>query len=58
MIGRTHLPRDPFEGSGAYRKRVRLRIEGATAFALAIGACGLATALWFRTLLPLFERLF
>jgi len=57
MFGRTHLPRDPFEGSGAYRKHVRLRVEGMTAFALAIGACGLTAALWFRTLLPLFQRI-
>jgi hypothetical protein len=58
MIGRTHLPRDPFEGSGAHRKHLRLRIEGGLAFALAIGACGLAAAMWFRALLPLFERVF
>jgi hypothetical protein len=58
MFGRTHLPSDPFEGSGAYRKNVRLRIEGVVAVALAIGACGLVAAMWFRTLLPLFERVF
>ena len=57
MIGRAQIPRDPFEGSGAYRKRLRLRIEGTTAFALAIAACGLTAALWFRALLPLFERI-
>ncbi|MFL5726239.1 MAG: hypothetical protein ACJ76W_06920 [Chloroflexota bacterium] len=58
MFGRTHLPRDPFEGSGAYRKHVRLQFEGGAAFALAIGACGLTAALWFRTLLPLIDRIF
>jgi hypothetical protein len=58
MIGRAQLPRDPFEGSGAFRKRLRLRIEGTVAFTLAIAACGLTAALWFRALAPLFERLF
>ena len=32
--------------------------EGVIALSLAIAACGLATALWFRALLPLFERVF
>jgi hypothetical protein len=58
MFGRTHLSRDPFEGSGARRKNMRLRIEGWVAIALAIGACGLVAAMWFRTLLPVFERVF
>jgi hypothetical protein len=58
MIGRTHLPRDPFEGSGAHRKRMRLRVEGIVAFTLAVAACGLIAAMWFRALLPLFERVF
>ena len=58
MIGRTHLPRDPYEGSGAYRKRMRLRVEGAIALSLAVAACGITAAVWFRTLLPLFERVF
>jgi len=58
MIGRTHLPRDPFEGSGAHRKRLRLRVEGGIALALAIAACGITAALWFRTLLPLFDKVF
>jgi hypothetical protein len=58
MFGRTNIPSDPFEGSGAHRKHVRLRIEGVIALSLAIAACGLATALWFRALLPLFERVF
>ena len=56
MIGRTRIPRDPFDGSGAYRKRLRLRVEGAIAVTLAIAACGLTAALWLRTLAPLFER--
>ena len=58
MFGRTQIGRDPFEGSGAHRKNVRIRIEGWVAVALAIGACGLVAAMWFRTLLPLFERVF
>jgi hypothetical protein len=58
MFGRTHLGRDPFEGSGARRKNLRLRVEGWVAVALALGACGLVAAMWFRTLLPLFERVF
>ena len=56
MFGRRHLPADPLEGSGAHRKKVRLRIEGTIAIALAVGACGLVAAMWFRTLLPLIER--
>ena len=58
MFGRAHITSDPFEGSGAHRKHIRLRIEGVIALALAIAACGLASALWFRTLLPVFERVF
>ena len=58
MIGRTQIPRDPFEGSGAYRKRLRLRTEGVIAVSLAIAACGLTAAMWFKTLLPVFDRVF
>jgi len=58
MIGRTQIPRDPFEGSGAYRKRLRLRTEGFIAVSLAIAACGLTAAMWFKTLLPVFDRVF
>jgi hypothetical protein len=58
MIGRAQLPSDPFEGSGAHRKHIRLRIEGVVAFALAVAACGLTAAMWFRVLLPAFERIF
>jgi hypothetical protein len=55
MIGRLSIPRDPFEGTGARRTHLRLRIEGAFALALAIGACGLTAALWLRTLAPLMK---
>ena len=58
MLGRAQIPRDPFEGSGAYRKRLRLRAEGMLAISLAIAACGLTAAMWFKTLLPVFDRVF
>ena len=58
MIGRTQIPRDPFEGSGAHRKRLRLRAEGAVALSLAVAACGLTAAMWFKALLPVFDRAF
>jgi hypothetical protein len=57
MIGRAQIPRDPFEGSGAYRKRLRLRVEGVIAISLAIAACGITAALWLRTLYPVFEHI-
>jgi hypothetical protein len=57
MFGRTTIGRDPYEGSSAYRRRMRVRIEGLIAFALAIWACGLTAAMWIRTLFPLFDRL-
>ena len=56
MIGRGSVGRDPFEGKGAYRRQIRIRVESAIALALAIGACGITLAMWLRTLQPLFER--
>jgi len=53
MIDRIARPRDPFEGRGARRRELRLRIEGAIAIALALAACGLTAAMWVRTLAPL-----
>jgi hypothetical protein len=53
MIDRLIGQGDPFEGRGARRTRLRIRIEGAIALALAIAACGLAAAMWLRTLAPL-----
>ena len=47
MIGRRH--RDPWwgdEGKGAKRTRRRTQVESLIALALAIGACGLAAAVW------------
>jgi hypothetical protein len=52
MIGRLMPRRDPFEGSGARRTHLRLRIEGLVAFTLATTACGLAAAMWVWMLLP------
>lgn len=56
MLGRG-LRRDPFEGTGAYRRRLRLQFEGLVALALAIVACGVAAALWIQTIAPLIDRL-
>ena len=44
--------RDPFwdDGVGARQAHHRERIESFIAFGLAIAACGLATAMWLRTL--------
>jgi hypothetical protein len=52
MIGRLQIPRDPFEGKGARRTHLRLKVEGFVALALAIAACGLTAALWLKTLAP------
>ena len=57
MIGRFGTLRDPFEGQGAIRTHLRLRLEGVLALGLAIGACGLTTAVWLRSLAPLADRL-
>ena len=57
MLGRIGSPRDPFEGRGARRRQMRLRVEGVLAISLAIPACGLTLALWLRTLAPLVDRL-
>jgi hypothetical protein len=57
MIGRFGSPRDPFEGRGAVRRQQRVGFEGFVALLLAIGACGMTSALWMRALAPLTERL-
>jgi hypothetical protein len=57
MIRQFGRPRDPFEGRGARRRQLRLRIEGVVAIGLAIAACGMVAAMWLRTLAPLVERL-
>jgi hypothetical protein len=48
---------DPFEGRGAQRTRVRLRIEGVIALTLAVAAFSIALALWVGTLAPFVVRL-
>lgn len=52
--------RDPWwglEGVGAKRTRRRVQVEGLVAIAMAIGACGLAAAVWLRELAPLAHQL-
>jgi hypothetical protein len=52
--------RDPWwgdEGKGARRTRRRTQVEGLLALTLAIGACGLAAAVWLRALAPLARQL-
>jgi hypothetical protein len=51
--------RDPWweDGTGARRDRTRERVVGSTALVLAIAACGLAAAVWIRTLLPMVTQL-
>lgn len=56
MIRLGGIPRDPFEGRGARRRHLRLRIEGLMALAMAIAACGLTAAMWLQTLAPLAGR--
>jgi len=57
MIGRLALTHDPFEGRGAKRRRLRLRIEGLLALGLAIVACGLTAAVWIQALAPVAKAL-
>jgi hypothetical protein len=44
------------DGAGVKRDRIRRRIVGGTAFAIAIVACGLTSAVWLRTLEPVFRQ--
>jgi hypothetical protein len=59
MIARIGRRRDPFwdDGRGARRRQLRLRIEGAVAFSIAVVACGLTTYAWIQALRPLFAQL-
>ena len=50
---RAHDPWWGQEGTGAKRTRRRVHAEGLLAVAMAIAACGLAAAVWFRELAPL-----
>lgn len=56
MAGQLGRFRDPFEGRGARRRELRLRVEGILALGLAITACGLTAAVWVRTLAPVFAQ--
>lgn len=53
MTGLLARTGDPFEGRGAKRKALRLRIEGLLALGMAIVACGLTAAVWIEVLSPL-----
>jgi hypothetical protein len=53
MIGPLAGSRDPFEGRGARRRELRLRVEGVLALGMAIVACGLTAAVWIQTLAPI-----
>jgi fructose-1,6-bisphosphatase/inositol monophosphatase family enzyme len=55
MTGRSFIRRDPFEGTGAHRRELRLRIEGVIALGMAIVATGITAAMWFRTLAPVLQ---
>jgi hypothetical protein len=57
MFGGARLRRDPFEGRGAYRRRLRIRIEGLIALGLVIVAHGLTAAAWIRLLEPGINRI-
>lgn len=56
MLSLSRLRRDPFEGTAAYRTRIRVQLEGAVALILALGACGLTAAMWLRLLGPVLEH--
>jgi hypothetical protein len=53
MVARFLHSSDPFEGRGARKKALRLRIEGLLALGMAITACGLTAAVWVQLLSPL-----
>ena len=53
MTRRLALLSDPYEGTGAKRREIRLRIEGLLALTMAIIACGLTAAVWIQALSPL-----
>jgi hypothetical protein len=58
MLGPARFSRDPFEGKGAYRTRIRVQIQSAIALVIALAACGLTAAMWFGALAPAFEYAF
>jgi hypothetical protein len=51
---------DPFwdlDGAGVKRSRLRRRVVGFIAFAIAVTATGLTVAMWVRTLAPALHAL-
>ena len=56
MIGPLSIQRDPFEGTGAFGRRVRIKVEGFIALSIAVVACGVTAALWLQTLAPAIDR--
>jgi hypothetical protein len=56
-LGNRTDPWWDLEGAGVRRERLRQRIVGGVAFALAVTATGLVGALWYRLLEPLVPRL-
>ena len=59
MLMRIRSGRDPFwdDGQGARKLRLRKRITGNTAFAIAIVAVGLTVAMWIREVGPAASQL-
>ncbi len=57
MFGRAKIGGDPFEGTHAYRRKLRLRIEGLVALAMAVAACGLVAAMWLRMVGPALSQI-
>jgi hypothetical protein len=57
LLRRTRIPNDPFEGRGAKRRKLRIRVEGVIALGMAIAAVGLTIAAWLHTLAPLAGKL-
>jgi hypothetical protein len=60
MVARLRRGADPFwdlDGAGVKRSRIKRRIVGAIAFAIAVTATGLTAAAWLRTLAPALHQL-
>jgi hypothetical protein len=60
MASRWKTETDPWwdlDGAGVKRARIRRRIVGGVAFAIAIVACGLTAAVWLLELQPYVEGL-
>jgi hypothetical protein len=60
MIARLRRGSDPYwdmDGAGVKRARIKRRIVGAAAFAIAVVATGITAAAWLRTLAPALHQL-